>query len=169
MAQQPQEGVDCVQFHQEVVEVGHGRDHVHLLDNVIEIQLRLHEPVEKEARQSSVGSIGNLPQRHRGHSRSWERAVGGVGSGGGDNREPHGLQRGPVLLPQSFCFSLTRKVFLNQAVSRVLFLFPPSFPFPFASLRGIHLLQSCPPSFFWPSHDPSLLSRPQCPPIAVLI
>lgn len=44
MTEEAQKGVDGIQLHQQVVEVWHCSDHVHFLDNVVQVQLRLHEP-----------------------------------------------------------------------------------------------------------------------------
>lgn len=44
MAEEAQQWVDSIELHQQVVEVRHGGDHVHLLDDVVQIQLSLHEP-----------------------------------------------------------------------------------------------------------------------------
>ncbi len=44
MTQEAQQWVDGIKLHQQVVEVWHCGNHMHFLDNVVQIQLRLHEP-----------------------------------------------------------------------------------------------------------------------------
>lgn len=48
MAEEAEQWVDGIELHQQVVEVWHCGDHVHFLDDVVQIQLRLHEPGLKE-------------------------------------------------------------------------------------------------------------------------
>lgn len=50
MTEEAQQWVDRIKLHQQVVEVWHCGDHVHFLDNVIQIQLRLHEPGLKRSK-----------------------------------------------------------------------------------------------------------------------
>lgn len=44
MAEEAQQRVDSIELYQQMVEVWHCGDHVHFLDDVVQIQLRLHEP-----------------------------------------------------------------------------------------------------------------------------
>ena len=44
MAEEAEQWVDSIELHQQVVEVRHCGDHVHFLDDVVQIQLGLHEP-----------------------------------------------------------------------------------------------------------------------------
>lgn len=44
MAEEAQQWVDGIELHQQVVEVWHCGNYMHFLDDVIQIQLWLHEP-----------------------------------------------------------------------------------------------------------------------------
>lgn len=48
MAQEAQQWVDGVKLHQQVVEIRHRRDYMHFLDDVIQVQLWLHKPDQKQ-------------------------------------------------------------------------------------------------------------------------
>lgn len=50
MTEEAQQRVDSIQLHQQMVEVWHCGNHMHFLDNIIQIQLRLHEPGLKSPR-----------------------------------------------------------------------------------------------------------------------
>lgn len=49
MTKESQQRVDGIKLHQQVVEVWHCGDHMHFLDNVVQIQLWFHKPDFKKA------------------------------------------------------------------------------------------------------------------------
>ena len=57
VAEQAQQGVHGIELHQQMVQVRHGGHHVHLLDDVVQVQLRLHEPAAQRG-----GEGGGLEQ-----------------------------------------------------------------------------------------------------------
>ena len=52
MSKQPEKRLNSIQLYQKVVQVWHGGHHVHLLNDVIEVQLRFHKP--RKGKQDSV-------------------------------------------------------------------------------------------------------------------
>lgn len=52
MSKQPEKRLNSIQLYQKVVQVWHGGHHVHLLNDVIEVQLGFHKP--RKGKQDSV-------------------------------------------------------------------------------------------------------------------
>lgn len=60
VAQQAKQRVHSIQLHQQMIQLRDGGDHVHLLDDVIQVQLRLHEPTGRRSGQKLTHS--NAPE-----------------------------------------------------------------------------------------------------------